>query len=426
MIQRKKLLIISMFASVSACGGVSGTSEPPVLPQQPGPTPRAEPTSGWITEPGGRSDPQKVTTLIRVSTPRKLRDLFTRIASRMDDGPLGEFFRAFADGSGSGSGFVMVRHDGAEDEPVIVTNRHVVQRAENANIRLADGSVYNNCEIIYTDPNNDLAVLAFPEGMRSVPYGLRPAAGSVENLQTVIATGYPALGDKPNYQMTKGEVSNKSFVMDEDGESGATYIQHTAAIDPGSSGGPLTSPSGELIGVNTLVAMNRHSAFFAVPASAVVDAVQAALTVKHNRGAAAWKKQKLVEACRVLTGELSAMNPKVDVLDDMISNDFVAEEGLESVKALMAAGAISGKDFIEDPLDAMRKAVLVRTVFRLRDMGGVARTNTCDAINPSDEANIARARNVRMSIDAQHRRLELTWTFEHGHWRVANADLGRL
>src|SRR5439155_23783527 len=121
----------------------------------------------------GPIDLRKRTTLVKVAPPKALKETFENIAARAQDPGLSRFFRAFASG-GSGSGFVMVRSQNGRDEEFVVTNRHVVQIAEDADIAFSTGMGYENCEIVYTDPNHDLAVLAFPEGQRPVAYGLRP------------------------------------------------------------------------------------------------------------------------------------------------------------------------------------------------------------------------------------------------------------
>jgi len=376
----------------------------------------------WKTGP---VDLRKMTTLIKVAPPRALKETFENIAARAQDPGLSRFFRAFA-GGGSGSGFVMVRSQNGRDEEFVVTNRHVVQIDEDADIAFATGMGYENCEIVYTDPNHDLAVLAFPEGQRPVAFGLRPAAAPAKDRQTVVATGFPEMGGKPSYQTTEGKVSNAEFVFEEEEGVKTTFIQHTAPIDPGSSGGPLTTEGGELLGVNTMFLRNKHSAFFAVPAKDVEAAVRAAFEIKVKRVNAAWRKQKLVEACKVLVGELESEDPKISVIDDLISNHLVAEKGFESFK-LVASNRAFLERFVEDPMDGMRKALLLRILFRIKsnDMGGgLAPGNTCRDLAASDEAKITTAQIVRMKLKLQNETIEIKWTFEHGHWKLAGGDFG--
>src|SRR5207237_1913681 len=83
--------------------------------------------------------------------------------------------------------------------------------------------------------------------------------------------------------------------------------------------------------------------------------------------------------------------------------------------------------FVEDPMDGMRKALLLRILFRIKsdDMGGgLAAGNTCKDIAASDEAKITTAQIVRMKLKLKNEIIELKWTFEHGHWKLAGGDFG--
>jgi serine protease Do len=301
-----------------------------------------------------------------------------------------------------------------------------VSFAEDAQIGFDTGMSFADCEVVYSDPDYDLAVLAFPNDQRPVAYGLRPAPAPGTDREAVVATGFPELAGKPSFQTTEGRISNATFELDNSDGTKTQFIQHTAPIDPGSSGGPLTSESGELLGVNTMFLVNKHSAFFAVPAKEVVEAVRAAFEIKQKRSDAAWKEQKLVEACKVLVGELESEHPRLGVLDDLISNKLVGDRGYESFRMVS-----SDKDFQElfvaDPIDGMRKALLLRLLFRVKAPklgGGVVANNTCTDIVEADAAHITTVDEVRSRILLARGPLELAWTFEHGHWRIAGGDLG--
>lgn len=407
----KIALIASMTLTSLGCAGSQIDTE------HPSSNAENKTADGWVDGP---VDLRKVTVLVKVTPPPQLRDIFVKMSAIAPDPDFGAFLETFANG-GSGSGFVMVRRQNNKDYAFIVTNRHVVDQAVSAEVTFSDGSVFSNCTIVHTDDDNDLAVLAFPQGNRPVSFGLRPAASPPSDRQTVIATGFPGLVGKPSYQTTEGKISNASFTL-ELGKTKNAFIQHTAPIDPGSSGGPLTSERGELLGVNTMFLRNRHSAFFAVPASAVEKAIDRAIEIERNRESAGWKKAKLVDACRVLTGELGSHNPKFGIVEEMISNRLVAEQGLQSIASVIDDERFLSA-FTSDPMDGMRKAVLLWILLRTEVSGGMSPTNSCQSFVASDEANIASADTVRQQVEMGKGRLELTWTFEHGHWRLADAQL---
>jgi S1-C subfamily serine protease len=162
---------------------------------------------------------------------------------------------------GTGSGFVWDR------QGHIVTNFHVIERAESIHVTLADGTTAE-ARVVGVDPPNDLAVLRIdvdPEKL--VPVEL----GDVEGLrvgQRVIAIGNPFGLERT---LTTGVISALGRII-ESGRFFGEVIQTDAAINPGNSGGPLLDSQGRLIGVNTLIFSPAGGSIgigFAVPVSTV-------------------------------------------------------------------------------------------------------------------------------------------------------------
>lgn len=145
---------------------------------------------------------------------------------------------------GSGSGFVWDR-DGH-----VITNYHVIQGADKAQVTLADRSTWD-AELVGAAPEKDLAVLKIKAPKQS----LRPIpVGSSDNLlvgQSVLAIGNPFGLDQT---LTTGIISALGReIKSVSGIPIRDVIQSDAAINPGNSGGPLLNSSGELIGVNTAI-----------------------------------------------------------------------------------------------------------------------------------------------------------------------------
>lgn len=162
---------------------------------------------------------------------------------------------------GLGSG-VIVRPDG-----YIVTNNHVVEGAENLQIRLLDDSIYD-ATVVGTDPTSDLAVIRIDA--TDLPY---VTFGNSDNLrvgQWVMAFGSPLSADLSN-TVTAGIVSAIGRLQSQ-GQSVQNYIQTDAAINPGNSGGPLVNLRGELVGINTAI-YTRTGGFqgigFSIPVNTV-------------------------------------------------------------------------------------------------------------------------------------------------------------
>lgn len=398
-------LVAAAFASVG-CGHV------------PSPKAAASATGEWASGP---ADLRRMTALVRVAPPARLKASFEQIAARSEDADFGGFLRAHAAG-GFGSGFVMVHRMNGGDRAFVVTNRHVVAESTDAEVSFSDGTTYRNCEIVLVSQKYDLAVLALPESAtKNVGHGLVPRDAATSERLSVVASGYPGVGGAPSYQVTDGKISNAQFSLPERGLE-ESFIQHTAAIDPGSSGGPLTDEAGRLVGVNVMMIRNRASMFFAVPAGAVTETVRIAHELASQRQSQTWMKGELEHACQSLSAELASASGSTKRVMSFMSNELVADEGLASylfVTQTKAAPSLR-RVFFEDPVVALRASVMVRLAMRAELGGGV---RGCAAVNPSDERNLAKEKTVRLALTTPKGDLELRWTFEQGTWRVVGGDL---
>ena len=170
---------------------------------------------------------------------RKYADSVVIITARGEaphDSPFGELFERLGIPSmdGFGSGFI-VGTDG-----LIATNHHVIEGAQALSVKLRNGKRYNHVQRLADLPGHDLALIKIrAQGLRQVALAANDA---VEVGDPAIAIGCP---QGLEYSLTTGIVSalrqtNKTAM-----------IQMQTTIAPGSSGGPLFSNRGELLGVNT-------------------------------------------------------------------------------------------------------------------------------------------------------------------------------
>ena len=150
-------------------------------------------------------------------------------------------------GSGIGSGFVI------DKEGHIVTNYHVVERAEEVEVHFPSGlKVYG--QVIGEDLDSDLAVVKVdidPDYLFPLPLA---DSDQVRVGQSVVAIGNPF---GLSGTMTVGIVSARGRTLESirQTETGAFFsagdlIQTDATINPGNSGGPLLNINGEVIGIN--------------------------------------------------------------------------------------------------------------------------------------------------------------------------------
>ncbi|MDD5726056.1 MAG: trypsin-like peptidase domain-containing protein [Patescibacteria group bacterium] len=164
---------------------------------------------------------------------------------------------------GGGSGF-FVSADG-----MIVTNRHVVSDEEaDYTVVTSDGKKYP-AKILARDAILDLAILKVEgKDFRFLTFG---DSDKLKLGQTVLAIGN-ALDEFRN-TVTSGIVSGLNRRLTAGDNGGAelieSAIQTDAAINPGNSGGPLVDVNGQVIGINTAMALDGQSVGFALPSNSI-------------------------------------------------------------------------------------------------------------------------------------------------------------
>jgi len=149
-------------------------------------------------------------------------------------------------GRSLGSGFVL------DKEGTIVTNYHVVTGAIEAEVQFKDGTKSKVTGFLKLDPSKDIAILdcdAEPDRLFPIPL----AATLPHKLQPVVAAGAP---ERLGWSLTEGTVSGirsrKDLAEIRIYNRNGTWIQSTAAISKGNSGGPLVNMQGEVVGANTM------------------------------------------------------------------------------------------------------------------------------------------------------------------------------
>jgi S1-C subfamily serine protease len=177
----------------------------------------------------------------------------------VDDGP--------ADTESRGSGFVL------DDEGLIVTNAHVVASATDIRVALS-GDRTVSARPVGTDPDTDLALLRIdPDGLDLQPLELGDSA-TVRVGDPTVAIGNPLGAERT---LTTGLVSAlhrrltapSGFAVDD-------VIQTDAAVNPGTTGGPLLDASGRVIGISSQLGTGRGDGVvtgFAVPVNTAKEVI---------------------------------------------------------------------------------------------------------------------------------------------------------
>src|SRR5215471_529439 len=178
--------------------------------------------------------------------------VFINITETVQQQRIPQLFPGFDPGDGgstrqqaSGSG-VIVKDDG-----YIITNSHVVGKADKIEVTLADGRKFR-AKPVGNDPETDLAVIKIDAS--SLPTAVLGDSDGIEQGDWVLALGSP-FGLQQT--LTAGIISATGRQLPAGRDSGISqldkYIQTDASINPGNSGGPLVNMSGEVIGINTLI-----------------------------------------------------------------------------------------------------------------------------------------------------------------------------
>lgn len=219
----------------------------------------------------------------------------TQISPLFDD----PFFRRFFDipeqprekkTSSLGSGVIV---DAAKG--YIITNNHVVAKADEIAVALSDGRQFK-AKLIGTDPDTDVAIIQIEaKNLRAMPLA---DSDRLKVGDFAVAIGNPF---GLNQTVTSGIISGL-------GRSGLgimgyeDLIQTDAQINPGNSGGALVNLRGELIGINTAIFSKSGGSIgigFAIPANMARDVMQQ--LIQHGEV----KRGRLGAQAQNLTPELA-------------------------------------------------------------------------------------------------------------------------
>jgi len=156
----------------------------------------------------------------------------------------------------SGSGLI-IRVSGQLNF-LVLTNNHVIAQAtpDQIAVNLADGRLLRPGRV-WADPESDVAILRL-DGVDSLTTATLGNSDSVRVGQWVLAIGSPfGLNQTVTHGIVsareRGQISLGSTIRIKD------FLQTDAAINPGSSGGPLVNLDGEVIGINTAIASHNGS-----------------------------------------------------------------------------------------------------------------------------------------------------------------------
>ena len=246
-------------------------------------------------------------------------------------------------GSAVGSGFV-ISADG-----YVVTNNHVVSKADKVKLRFQNGDEFE-AKVIGTDAKTDVALLKI-DTTKILPF-VTFASADAKVGDWVMAVGNPfGLGGT----VTAGIVSARG--RDLGAGPYDDYLQIDASINKGNSGGPAFNLEGEVVGVNTAIYSPSGGSVgigFAIPAaivSSVVDSLKANGSV--TRGWLGVQIQPVTEDLAESLGLDKAMGA---IISDVTQDSPALKSGLKQGDTILKA---NGED-IDDAKDLSRTVAAVK------------------------------------------------------------------
>jgi S1-C subfamily serine protease len=331
-----------------------------------------------------------------------------------------------------GTGFVVRwRASDGSMQTRIITNAHVLAGAAKAEIVPADaegidrrasdrGDQKDNplvATLVRALPDDDIAVLQVQSGPKArqwLPQSIVFRTSAAKEQERVLAAGFPGLGGRPSYQVTEGIVSNAGFGASEHDEDGVSaLLQHTAAIDPGNSGGPLLDEAGQLLGMNTLKAGTRENVGFAIPS------VRIQLALARANEEVQFTERHAQAACNIAAAALANDTPHLDETERFglaLYRDF--EQHVRSATAVnfrqqVAGGPTSTLEFARLRLYGAIRAAVVQE-------GQVTAYTTCGTVRRlPDEDGKARFSATLLTQEHEH---AVILGPEDGRLRVTNLD----
>lgn len=243
-----------------------------------------------------------------------------------EDSPFYEYFKRFFDQlpnmphrpprTSLGSGFI-ISADGH-----ILTNTHVIQEAEKITVGLSDRRELS-AKVVGKDPRSDIALLKIEaENLPVVKIG---DSRKLKVGQWVLAIGSP-FGFE--HSATQGIISALGRSLPSD--TYVPFIQTDAAVNPGSSGGPLFNLDGEVIGINSQI-YSRTGGYmglsFAVPINVAMDVAEQLQT--HGKVSRGWLGVMIQEVTPDLARSFGLDRPRGALVSQVMEDSPAQKAGLK-------------------------------------------------------------------------------------------------
>lgn len=325
-------------------------TEKPSTPSNITPPAASNPSHHFDVSKGFSQIAEKVIqTVVNVSTTQIIEGRDKHMPQFAPGSPLDELFKDFFDQRDQprrvqslGSGFIVKSADsGKESYAYVVTNYHVIADAKRISIVLHDNTELD-ATVQAIDERTDIALLkvktdSLPPEKRKLQVIEWGDSNKVQVGDWCIAIGNPfGLGST----VTAGIVSNKarSIGMSRGGAGKRShlgeyvrwFIQHSAPINMGNSGGPVLDLEGKVIGVNTAIfspSGGNVGIGFAIPSSLVEDTVKQ--LIEFGRTKRGWLGVKIQAITEDMAESFGFKKAKGAIVSSVVPGGPAAKAGIE-------------------------------------------------------------------------------------------------
>lgn len=411
--RRRRLLFFSMILGTLIIGVAIGTmiehSVSAAKSTQPAVAPISVPSPTKLSSHFSTIAQRLEKAVVNISTETVIKRQTPSRRRRFSEDPFEDFFERFFGPESQrrhrtrslGSGFVV------DEKGYILTNAHVVDRADKIRVKLSSGDEYD-AKVVGEDQETDLAVIRVEAGeqlaaakigdsdsMRQGDWVL--AVGSPFGLEQTVTAGIISATGRKN--MTRSPWQQ--------------FLQTDAAINQGNSGGPLVNMAGEVIGVNTAIFVTKTGGNFgigfALPSNLATNVYNH--LVQHGkvkRGAIGIKMQGEVTAQALKA--LGAADGKGVIVQEPTADGPAAKAGLKQGDVIVE---VNGKKINENSdMHRVLSTVLPGTTITIKYIRDKrARTTRLKAVDRDDlfgggaastDVEEGEAESIRLGISAQN------------------------
>jgi len=219
---------------------------------------------------------------------------------------------------GTGSGFII------NQEGYIITNEHVVHKADKIKVTLSDGREFIG-EVIGSDTTSDMAIVKIKA--EHLPLVALGDSDKLRVGEIVVAIGNP-YGLQQTVTMGVVSAKGRSIPTGIEGRVYKDFIQTDAAINPGNSGGPLLNTKGEVVGINTAIIPYAQGIGFAIPINIAKKNIDDLINLGKVRRS--WLGVYIQEVTPEIAKQFNLTEAKGVLVGDVVKNSPAEEVGIKT------------------------------------------------------------------------------------------------